>query len=111
MIRELKMCAEFLGWDTVCPKNGHTFKTFYDTLKFKDFNPHEEEGAHWNKKILEKFNEVQWDKYLLKMTVVHTRLKSGPDSYNDSQRTFFKWSLTAPEKIKFKCICEVLKEV
>jgi len=99
MIEQLKKAAEFLGlvWGglnpsgTTCVRNGGD----YD-----DFEPELETGAHWLKKMELKLSPEQWAIYEVLMIKEWKKITPMID--------LLMWFKTAPTKLCFEKICEVI---
>jgi len=116
-IEPLKRAAEFLG-ETIHDINQYRvevkhYVTFADGAISENgsdlFNPHEEEGAHWLKKMELKLSPEQWKEYRSKMidafpTDTDSEWKSMPFSC-----LFERWlKCEAPTSLCFEKIMEVI---
>lgn len=99
MIKKLKLAAEFLGGEF-----NIDMMTEQPAIKLNGnyglFNPREKDGRHWLVEILEKFTDEQWKEYSEVMNNIWIHI---PDV------EFEQWLSTAPSKICFECIMEVIK--
>ena len=107
MIEDLKICAEFLGWEHhVALNQFHTGKDLGDRWEWQldgeKFKPHQESGRHWLVEILRKFDDAQLDKY------TQLLLMKRPKEYGRNPKKINRWIHTAPSDISFKCIMEVI---
>jgi len=98
MSEDLEMCAEFLGKEFFeYPAEGAMLKN--------GFNPHEEEGAYWQKQILRKFSVGQFNDYRDKLILAY--------AYGEKRKNVEMvrdlWLMAAPVEVSFECIVETLK--
>ena len=99
--KQLKIMAEFLGWDI--HENHFHLPEENDKnclLAIIDFNPHERTGRHWLVDILEKMTPFQYKTYVYKMSLVYPM---------DSNITLEQWIQTAPSEICCNAILEVIE--
>jgi len=103
MIEKLKRAAEFLGYELTTQFGGEYFETKTEIIDINDFNPHEETGRHWLVEMVNKLTLIQFNEYLYKMQVTYKEGKLAKEDFD-----FWKWFWTAPSKLCFEKIMEVI---
>lgn len=100
-IQTLKRAAEFVG---TLPENLELVKGDLYVYNVNEdmilFNPHQETGAHWLKKMELKLSPEQWENYKDFMLIEF--LKENPDT------SFLMWFKTAKCSVCFPIIMEVI---